>query len=108
MRQGDPISPFLFNFIVEGLSAILDTANSASHIPGVVPHLIPGGITHLQYVDDTMILIQYNKEEIAHLKFPLMCFENMSGLKINYHKSELFVLGQPSEIQAEVARQLNC
>ncbi|KAK1694221.1 hypothetical protein QYE76_010918 [Lolium multiflorum] len=53
-----------------------------------------GGIKHLKYADDTLILIQGSDEDIANLKFLLMCFEDMSGLKINYHKSEVFVLGQ--------------
>jgi hypothetical protein len=43
VRQGDPLSPILFDFIVDGLAAILAKANRAGHIEGVVPHLIPGG-----------------------------------------------------------------
>ena len=42
VRQGDPLSPLLFNFIVEALSAMLSAAAAAGHIKGVVPHLVPG------------------------------------------------------------------
>jgi hypothetical protein len=73
--------------MAEALSIILTRANAAGHIAGVVPHLIPGGITHLQYADDTIIMIQDDEQQLANLKFILMCFEDMSGLKINYHKS---------------------
>jgi hypothetical protein len=62
----------LFDFVVDALAAILDKANSAGHIQEVVPHLIPGGITHLQYANDTMILIQNNDLAIANLKFLLI------------------------------------
>jgi retron-type reverse transcriptase len=93
VRQGDPLSPLLFNFMAEALSLILTRACAAGHLAGVIPHLIPGGISHLQYADDTLIMIQDNDEQIANLKFLLMCFEDMSGLKINYHKSEVIVLG---------------
>jgi hypothetical protein len=86
VRQGDPISPLLFDFVVDALAAILDKANRVGHIHGVVPHLIPGGITHLQYVDDTMILIQNDDLAIANLKFLLICFELLSGLKKNSTK----------------------
>jgi hypothetical protein len=48
VRQGDPLSSLLFNFIGEALSAILSTIGRAGHIHGVVPYLIPGGISHLQ------------------------------------------------------------
>jgi hypothetical protein len=37
-----------------------------------------------------------------------MCFEDMSGLKINYHKSEVFVLGQRNNEQTSIANKLNC
>jgi hypothetical protein len=108
VRQGDPLSPLLFNFIGEALSVILSAAASAGHINGLVPHLLPGGITHLQYADDTLILIQGSDEDIANLKFLLMCFEDMSGLKINYHKSEVFVLGQRISERNVIANKLNC
>jgi hypothetical protein len=43
VRQGDPISPLLFDFVGDALDAILSRARAAGHIQGVVPHLIPGG-----------------------------------------------------------------
>ena len=47
LRQGDPMSPLLFNFVVDALSAMLSKAAAAGHIQGLVGHLIPGGVTHL-------------------------------------------------------------
>jgi hypothetical protein len=66
----------------------------------------PRGISHLQYADDTLIMIQYNKSHIAHLKF-LPMWDNMSGLKLNYNKCEVIVMGQPVETQCRVADMLN-
>ena len=43
VRQGDPLSPILFNYVVEALAAILDAAKAAGYLCGLVPHLIPGG-----------------------------------------------------------------
>uniref|UniRef100_A0A452Y1Z4 Reverse transcriptase domain-containing protein n=1 Tax=Aegilops tauschii subsp. strangulata TaxID=200361 RepID=A0A452Y1Z4_AEGTS len=58
VKQGDPISPLLFNLAVDALAGILDKARRAGHLSGVVGHLIPGGgVTHLQYADDTMIMV---------------------------------------------------
>lgn len=42
------------------------------------------------------------------VKFLLYCYEEMSGLKINYQKSEVFVLGVEEGEQAQIARWLNC
>jgi hypothetical protein len=43
VRQGDPLSPVLFDFMVDALAAMLARANEAGHIQGLVSHLIPGG-----------------------------------------------------------------
>jgi hypothetical protein len=55
-----------------------------------------------------MILIQNSEEGLRNLKFILLCFELLSGLKINFHKSEVIVMGVEAEKQARVARILNC
>jgi hypothetical protein len=108
VRQGDPLSPILFDFMVDGLAAILSRARKAGHIRGVVPHLIPGGVSHLQYADDTLILIEPSDEGIANLKLLLLCFENMSGLKINFDKSEVLTMGVSTPEQHRIAAMLNC
>ena len=106
--QGDPASPILFNFVADALSNILSRAAEAGHISLVSSHLIPEGITHLQYADDTIILVELNDHCIAHLKFLLLCFEALSGLKINFSKSEVIVTGVPGTEALRVARLLNC
>ena len=47
LRQGDPLSPLLFNLVADALSAMLSRASSAGIIQGLVPHLVDGGLTHL-------------------------------------------------------------
>jgi hypothetical protein len=93
VHQGDPISSFLFDFIADALSAMLDAANRAGHIKGVVPHLIQWGVSHLQYTDDTILLLELDDNSIANLKFLLIAFEILSGLKINFLKSEVIIMG---------------
>jgi hypothetical protein len=66
----------------------------------VVGHLIPrGGVTHLQYADDTVIMVEGSELDIANLKFLLLCFATMSSLKINFDKSEVVVVGYNPEEQ---------
>jgi hypothetical protein len=69
--------------MAEALSIILTKASKAGHIHGVVLHIIPGAISHVQYVNGTLILIQHNEEQISNLMFLVMCFEDMFGFKIN-------------------------
>ncbi len=47
----------------------------------------------MQYADNTIIMIQTKDLAIANLRFLLLCFESMSGLRISFHKSEVIVLG---------------
>jgi len=47
LRQGDPLSPLLFNLVANALSAMLSRGCSARMIKGLVPHLFEGGLTHL-------------------------------------------------------------
>uniref|UniRef100_A0A8I6X0D4 Reverse transcriptase domain-containing protein n=1 Tax=Hordeum vulgare subsp. vulgare TaxID=112509 RepID=A0A8I6X0D4_HORVV len=109
VKQGGPISPLLFNLAVDALASILDKARLAGHILGVVGHLIPGGgVSHLQYADDTMIMVSGSESDIANLKFLLLCFEEMSGLKINFDKSEVVVLGYSEVDQLRIVDNLNC
>lgn len=69
LRQGDPLSPLLFNLAADALDCILGKAKQKGHIKGVVPHLLPGGLTHIQYADDTVILMVLEDVTIRNTKF---------------------------------------
>ena len=83
--------------MADSLAKMLDSASVAGHMRGVVPHQIPSGVAHLQYADDTIILIQNVEQELINLKTILLCFEIISGLKINFLKSGVIVMGASSQ-----------
>jgi hypothetical protein len=87
--------------------ALATLMKKAKDIKGLVPELVEGGLTHLQYADDIVICLEIDEDSIANTKFLLYYFENMSSLKINYHKSEVIVLGS-LVWSARIARLLNC
>jgi hypothetical protein len=109
LEKGNSFSLYfeIWGVTVDALAAMLSRANESHDIQVVVQHLIPGGVTHLQYADDTMILIEPSEVGIANLKLLLFCFENMSGLKINFDKSEVVVIGVPPDEQKLIANLLN-
>ena len=57
------------------------------------------GFSILQYADDTIIIIDHDLEQAKNLKLLLCTFEQLSGLKINFHKSEIFCYGVAKEMQ---------
>ena len=52
LRQGDPLSPILFNIVADMLSILISRAKEINQIRGLVPHLVEGGPSILQYADD--------------------------------------------------------
>jgi hypothetical protein len=53
LRQGDLLSPLPFIFVVDAFDVMLYSTKIKGRIIGLVPHLLEGGITHLQYAYDT-------------------------------------------------------
>jgi hypothetical protein len=90
LRQGDPMSLILFNIVADMLALLFNRAKVAGQVRGVIPHLVDDGLSILQYVDDTIIFLDHNLEQAKNLKLLLCAFEQLSGLKINFHKSEIF------------------
>ena len=55
------------------------------------------GIALFQYADDTILFVQDDVEQVRHLKLILYMFEAMSGLKINFLKSEVLMVIEDEE-----------
>src|SRR6266540_2718506 len=76
------------------LSILIKRAKNQGQVGGVVPHLIDDGLSILQYADDTIVFMEHDLEKARNMKLLLCAFEQVSGLKINFHKSELFCFGE--------------
>ena len=57
VRQGDPLSPILFNIVVDILAILIDRAKETELIRGLVPNLVDNGLSILQYADDTILFM---------------------------------------------------
>ncbi|XP_076925064.1 putative mitochondrial protein AtMg01250 [Bidens hawaiensis] len=93
LRQGDPISPFLFLIVMEALSWVLKKAKSIGELSGVQLSEKEQDITHLFYADDTLILGEWSRENLEKTARILRVFYLCSGMRINLHKSNLFGVG---------------
>jgi len=108
LRQGDPMSPILFNIVVDMLAILIARAKEAGQIEGVIPHLIQDGLSILQYADDTVIFMSHDVEKAVNMKLLLSTFEQLSGLKINFHKSEVFCFGQAKDHEEFYSQLFGC
>lgn len=57
LRQGDPLSPILFNLVADMLAILIQRAKDNGKFRGVVPHLVEDGLSILKYADDTIIFL---------------------------------------------------
>jgi hypothetical protein len=108
VRQGDPLSPLLFNIVVDMLAVLINRAKSDGQITGVIPELTDDGLSILQYADDTILFMDHNIDQARYIKLLLSAFEQMSGLKINFHKSEIFCFGQANDEEDQCERLFGC
>ena len=102
------MSPMLFNIVADMLAILIERAKQDGQIAGVVPHLVDGGLSILQYADDTVLFKEHDLDKARNLKLLLSAFEQMSGLKINFYKSELFCFGEAAEAAADYAALFVC
>ena len=74
------------------LAKLISLAQSNRLITGLVPEYVEKGVAILQYVDDTILCLEDNEENARNMNLLLYLFENMSGLKINFSKSEVIMI----------------
>jgi hypothetical protein len=84
----------LFNIVVDMLALLISRAKNDGQIFGLVPHLVEGGLSILQYAYDTILFMEHDLEQAKNIKLLLCAFEKLSRLKINFHKGELFCYGE--------------
>ncbi|WMV37954.1 hypothetical protein MTR67_031339 [Solanum verrucosum] len=102
IRQGDPLSPFLFILAMEGLNNMIKTAKTNRWITGFevsTNNERSLEVTHLKYADDTLIFCDADEEQLRYLRVILVLFEGMSGLHINWGKSHLYPINLVSNME---------
>ena len=101
LRQGDPLSPYLFVMGMEVLDVLIRRAVEGGYLSGCN---IRGGsrtslhISHLFFADDTIVFCEASKDQVSHLSWILFWFEAVSGLRMNLAKSEIIPVGEVEEM----------
>ena len=103
LRQGDPLSAMLFLVMMEVLSKMLKRIEGAGLISGFKAD---GSwdegecVSHLLFADDTILFCDANVEQILHVRMLLLCFQAVTGLKVNVLKSEMVPIGEVNNVHA--------
>ncbi|GKV21933.1 hypothetical protein SLEP1_g31856 [Rubroshorea leprosula] len=108
IRQGDPLSPFLFLIVAEGLNGLMKAAVDKELYKGVEIGKDAVTVTHLQFADDTIFFGEASEQNVRTIKCILRTFELAAGLKINFGKCQLMGIGVDDDWRNKMAYRLGC
>lgn len=107
-KTRDPLSPHLFNLAADCLAKMVQTAQSNGLIKGLICDLIPNGVVIPQYVDDTILCMKDDVGTTQNMKILLYIYEKLSGLKINFSKSEIIMVSFDDKKALLYSEMINC
>ncbi|XP_019434636.1 PREDICTED: uncharacterized protein LOC109341236 [Lupinus angustifolius] len=108
IRQGDPLSPFLFLIVVEGLIGLMKSAVTNHKFEEYEFGKNKVGVNLLQYADDAVIIGKSYVHNVIAMKYILRPFEACSGLKVNFGKCNLSGVNIHPSFLDDKAGLLNC
>ncbi len=91
LRQGNPLSPFLFILMMEGLGRMINSAKEEGRIKGIKLTQNGDTMTHQQFVDDTMLQGTPIFKEAKSFKKILDDFGMATGMEVSLTKSKVFL-----------------
>ncbi|XP_022019143.1 uncharacterized protein LOC110919174 [Helianthus annuus] len=90
VKQGDPLSPFIFILAMEAFSSFLMSASEVDFINGIsIPNDSPT-ISNLIFPDDVLIAGDWSDINALNIRRIMRCFAVVSGLNLNFRKSCLY------------------
>ncbi|XP_058764508.1 uncharacterized protein LOC131637959 [Vicia villosa] len=107
LRQGDPLSPFLFVLVAEGLTGLVRKSIEVGEFDFFSINR-SCAVDILQFADDTLLVGKGNWKHVWAIKAALKAFELVSGLCINYHKSKLIGININSGFLEAASIVLSC
>ncbi|XP_028117910.1 uncharacterized protein LOC114315493 [Camellia sinensis] len=87
LRQGDPLSPYLFILVIEVLSKLLHKSLRALEFSGIQPTRTCPTLSHLFFADDALLFLQANVNQCHKILKVLDVYNTASGQRINFGKS---------------------
>ncbi|GJZ38047.1 RNA-directed DNA polymerase, eukaryota, reverse transcriptase zinc-binding domain protein, partial [Tanacetum coccineum] len=107
LKQGDPLSPFLFILVMECLHISFQKVVDAGKFTGINLNQSTN-LSHMFYADDAVFVGQWNDRNINTIIHVLSCFFYASGLRINMSKSRIMGIHVNRNIVHQAAGKLGC
>ncbi|XP_074300380.1 uncharacterized protein LOC141631638 [Silene latifolia] len=101
VRQGDPLSPYIFVLSMEIQSRYLRCLNSQPQV-SLHPKCSKMRLTHLIFADDLMVFIRGDVPSVQAVSQTLNLFSCWSGLQAKVDKTEIYFGGVSSSIKSQI------
>jgi hypothetical protein len=101
LRQGDPLSPYLFLFVPEGLSRLLQQEIDNNQIQDLKICRQSPGISHLLFADDSLLFFKADTDQAERMKNVLCNYELATGQLLSPEKCSILLGNKCSDIMGQ-------
>nr|GFB67023.1 RNA-directed DNA polymerase, eukaryota, reverse transcriptase zinc-binding domain protein [Tanacetum cinerariifolium] len=107
LKQGDPLSPFLFILVMESLHISFQRVVDVDFFKGI--ELAPSlNLSYMFYAADAIFMGQWSESNIDTIVKVLDCFNRASSLRINMTKSKLLGISVEEDNAKQAAAKIGC
>jgi hypothetical protein len=107
LRQGDPLSPYLFLLCAEGLSSLFLYEEEVGGIDGVRVCRNAPSVSHILFADDSLILMRADMKTATSLQQLIDTYFANSGQMVSLAKSSVFSPNTNALLRSEICEALH-
>jgi hypothetical protein len=108
LRQGDPLSPYLFILCANVLSGMLKKEAHLNNLHGIQVARNAPKITHLLFADDSLLFARANSKEASTILTVLKSYQETSGQMVSLDKSEVpYSRNVPNQDKEMICQQID-
>uniref|UniRef100_A0A2N9HZK5 Reverse transcriptase domain-containing protein n=1 Tax=Fagus sylvatica TaxID=28930 RepID=A0A2N9HZK5_FAGSY len=105
LRQGDPLSPYLFLLCAEGLHSLIQKANMDGDIQGISLCRNGPKISHLFFADDSLLFSRATPNACEKIQGILAQYEKASGQQVNRDKTTIYFSKNTPEASQHIIKE---
>ncbi|KAL9687616.1 hypothetical protein QQ045_032935 [Rhodiola kirilowii] len=106
IRQGDPLSPYLFILCTEYFTALLNKYKGSGLIEGIKVCRRAPAVSHLLFADDSFLFFKVTQASINWITTASNEYETVSGLHVNFQRSEIMLSKNATQDLIDHIRQI--